>query len=114
MKNSGKHTKVDDPKSKKKNVVSKKSQTGFYRHDESASIRNYRVLSITSIFFSILIGLVALNYSWQADKAAEDGDLDRAKKFSGRARTWAIVGIVVGFIFIIVRIVLGSKKPGRT
>lgn len=65
------------------------------------NVKNHRILSIVAIFSSLIFGLVALNYSWQVDKALKDGDIETAKKHSKTAATWAWIGLGIGITYIV-------------
>ena len=72
------------------------------------NIKNHRVLAIVSIFASLILGLVALNYSWQVDKALRDGDFERARKHSKTAFIWAVVSLSLGGLYIVASLISRS------
>jgi hypothetical protein len=61
---------------------------------------NYWALSIVSFLLSLLIGGIAMYFSYSVGRRYQAGDLDGARRASRNAKVWGIVGIVLGAIVI--------------
>ena len=71
-------------------------------------------LSVIALIFSLLLGAVALSYSSRVGTLWTAGDVAGSAKASGRAKTWAIVGIVVGGFFTLLIVINAATGGGTT
>ena len=58
------------------------------------------VLSVVSVLFNLIAGGIALYFSSQVTKRWDAGDFEGAAKASKSAKVAAIIGIVLGVIYI--------------
>ncbi|GFO01035.1 interferon-induced transmembrane protein [Plakobranchus ocellatus] len=61
-------------------------------------VQDNMVISIVSIFFCCLCGIIATVQASDSRNALRRGDISSAQRLSRTARKWAITGIVVGCI----------------
>lgn len=63
---------------------------------------NYLALAIvTTIICCLIPGIVSIIYSTQVNTKYDAGDYDGALQASKNAKTWGIVAIVAGLVFVI-------------
>jgi hypothetical protein len=60
---------------------------------------NYWAMSVVAFLLSLLFGGIAMYFSYQVGQRYRAADPDGARRASGRAKAWGIVGIVIGGLF---------------
>ncbi len=65
--------------------------------------KNYMALSIISILFSLIIGIIAIIYAAKVNSLWKKGRYEEAQKASAAAQAWSIIGIVVGGMLTLIR-----------
>lgn len=74
------------------------SQAPPYRGD-IPYVKNFLVESIlATICCSILLGVPGIVYAAQVDKYLRDGNVEAAAGASDKAKKWALIALVVGFV----------------
>lgn len=71
-------------------------------------------LALVSSILCQLCGIVALVYAAQVSGEWRMGHYERAREYSGLARGWALAGLVLTgvIVLIVVLVVWGSSTPG--
>lgn len=78
---------------------------GFYRQQGyMGNINSYLALSIISIFFCTPLGIAAIINSSKVKSLLASGDYEGAKKSSTTALWCGLIGLILGIIFVIIRI----------
>lgn len=72
-----------------------------------ATISNHLALSIIAIFLCLPFGIAGLVQSLKVDQFIKLGDFESAKMFSEKAKTYSMIGLIVGGILIVLSIILG-------
>jgi hypothetical protein len=70
----------------------------------------YWPLSVIATFFSFVFGGIALYFSWRVGDRWKVGDVEAARKASRMVVVWSVIGIVVGFFFL-VWLLSGTSDP---
>lgn len=71
------------------------------------TIPNYLVQAIlVTIFCCLPLGVVAIVYASQVNSALAAGNYQAAMEASGKARTWSMVGLIVGLAVVLIWIVV--------
>ncbi|WP_088341852.1 CD225/dispanin family protein [Robiginitalea sediminis] len=75
--------------------------------NQPAKPNNYLVLAILcTVCCCLPAGVVSIVYAAKVNETYARGEYDLAEKYSSNARTWGIVGLVVGGIGVILYIAL--------
>lgn len=81
-------------------------QGGYVPQPQGTPPPNYLVWAIITILLCTIPGIVALVFSTQVNSKWSMGDTAGAYNASKQARTWSLVGTILGGIAIVVYIVL--------
>lgn len=70
------------------------------------TISNHLALSIIAIFFFLPFGIAALIQSLKVDQFIRTGDFETAKMFSDKAKTYGMIGLIIGGILVVLTVIL--------
>ena len=72
-------------------------------HKERQKPSNYLALAIIcTVCCCLPAGIVSIVYAARVNETFERGEYELAEKYSSNARTWGIVGLVIGGIGVII------------
>lgn len=79
----------------------------FVRHQQGEKPSTYLVLSIiVTILCCLPFGIIGIIYASKVDSCWNAGNFDEARENSRKAKTWALVGLVLGFVTYLIYILL--------
>ena len=70
------------------------------------AISNHLALSIIAIFFCLPFGIAGLVQSLKVDQFIKMGDFETAKAFSEKAKTYSMIGLIIGIVLAALSIIL--------
>ncbi|MGI5907165.1 MAG: CD225/dispanin family protein [Christensenellales bacterium] len=70
------------------------------------TIPNHLALSIIAIFLCLPFGIAGLIQSLKVDQFIRSGDFEAAKMFSEKAKTYGMIGVIVGGVLIVLSVIL--------
>lgn len=77
------------------------------RHQQGEKPSTYLVLSIiVTILCCLPFGIIGIIYASKVDSCWNAGNFDEARENSRKAKTWALVGLVLGFVTYLIYILL--------
>lgn len=77
------------------------------RHQQGEKPATYLVLSIiVTILCCLPFGIIGIIYASKVDSCWNAGNFDEARENSRKAKTWALVGLVLGFVTYLIYILL--------
>ena len=77
------------------------------RHQQGEKPSTYLVLSIiVTILCCLPFGIIGIIYASKVDSCWNAGNFDEARENSRKAKTWALVGLVLGFFTYLIYILL--------
>lgn len=77
------------------------------RHQQGEKPSTYLVLSIiVTILCCLPFGIIGIIYASKVDSCWNAGNFDEARENSRKAKTWDLVGLVLGFVTYLIYILL--------
>lgn len=77
------------------------------RHQQGEKPSTYLVLSIiVTILCCLPFGIIGIIYASKVDSCWNAGNFDDARENSRKAKTWALAGLVLGFVTYLIYILL--------
>ena len=70
------------------------------------TISNHIALSIIALFFFLPLGIAALIQSTKVDQFIRMGDFETAKMYSDKAKTYGMIGLIIGGILVVLSVIL--------